>query len=225
MKQLYTIARTALLGLALVSLLGCEYEEEQPEPNIPYYQFTADDRQWLSPQVGDTWVLETATGKQQRYQVENITESLHNGYTLSSYGINLGSQQVLYYYDRAHIEIKRLDSLQYNTLYFERSLPTDASHDTPPPGNGEFKLHGPWRIYGGSYWGLRGSLNPTPYQLQNRITLEVKGRTYTDVVVMHADNLPGAVLGKTYIITLYYAQREGVVRMVSSTGEIWNRVP
>lgn len=225
MKQVRNKIRSILLGLNLLAATGCEKQEE-PAPAVPYYQFTADDRQWLTPKIGDTWVLETATGKQQRYQVESKAESLRNSYTQPGYGLSLSSPPTLYYYDRAYIEIKRLDSLQYNTLYFRRSLPTSASWDNPPQGNGELTLSGHWWNYNGNTTTeLGGNLNPAPDLLQHRITMTVNGRLYTDVMIMNANQPPRTSPEKTYINTMYYAQREGVIRMVSSTGETWNRVP
>jgi hypothetical protein len=232
MKQLSTIAQTALLGLALVSLPGCENDDEEGKPIIPYYQFTADDMQWLNLKEGDKWVFETASGKQQRYIVQEVDKAIKRpNASGGGMGLNLAESSIKFYSDETTVEIKRLDSLGYNTLKFKRTLPATASYDSPPAGAGEFRFEGLWQTYRGEvlFGASYGNMNITSEQLRtpNIAALEVKGKTYSNVLLLHATRSTAGFLvaGFPYLQTMYYAQKEGIVRMVSKSGEVWDRLP
>ena len=217
------------LSLALIGLQSCEKGEETPA--IPYYKFTSDDMSWLNLNKGEEWIFETSSGKQQRYLVESIDEKIKQEYVPTSFGgIISGPQAVSYYYDEVKMNIKRTDTVYYNSLIFRKDIPLGTDKQNPPANGGEFQLGGRWGNYVGiMFVGIIGSINVLPKQLElyNTTNMLINGKIYNRVVTITTDQpfytSPGAT-DKRYIKTIYYAQKEGVISMVSTTGEIWNRV-
>lgn len=222
----YLINSLALF-LLLTTLQSCEKKEEKPSP--PYYQFSAADLQWTKLRQGDRWNFENSSGERQQYIIESIEEKIKGENRPSNFGgIISGSQPVTYFYDEVVVNIKRLDSLDYNSLNFKKGLPLGTDQRNPPLGNGEFKFGGRWGNYIGGfiYQEIFGNINVSSDQLElrNSLVLTVNGKSYDNVIVING--VPNIlVFKKSYIKTIYYAQREGIIRMISRSGEVWNRVP
>ncbi|WP_426490385.1 hypothetical protein [Hymenobacter sp. 102] len=215
------------MAFGTLAIQSCETEEN--EPDIPYYKFTATNKEWLKLKNGESWVFETTSGKQQKYIIHGIKEKIKEAYHPSNFGgIISGASSATYYYDEVEIEIMRTDSVNDNLLVFRRELPTGADKRHPPKGEGEFKFGGTWRNYRGSgvYEGIYGNINVSPNQVnyQSGTTLQVRGKVYNNVIAISATP-NGTEIQKAYIDNIYYAQQAGVIRMVSKTGEIWDRVP
>lgn len=216
-----------LMASSMLTIQSCETEENGPD--IPYYKFTAANKEWLKLKEGENWVFETASGKQQKYTVHDIAEKIKEEYHPSNFGgIISGASSATYYYDEVEIEIRRTDSVSDNLLVFRRELPTGADKRHPPKGEGEFKFGGTWRNYRGSgvYEGIYGNINVGSNQMnsQSGAALQVRGVIYDNVIIISATLNSVAIQG-SYIDYIYYAQQVGVIRMVSKTGEVWDRVP
>ncbi|WP_187314665.1 hypothetical protein [Hymenobacter sp. BT190] len=210
----------------MLAIQSCETEENMPD--IPYYKFTAANEEWLKLKKGENWIFETASGKQQKYIVYDIVEKIKEEYRPGNFGgIINGPSTATYYYDEVKIEVKRLDSIGENSLVFRRDLPTGADKRNPPRVDGQFKFGGTWWNYRGQSVndGIYGNINIDSYRLdsQYRTTLQVKGIDYTNVILLSANSAPTYRGG--YIEDIYYAQQAGIIRMVSRSGEIWDRVP
>ncbi|WP_143436621.1 hypothetical protein [Hymenobacter crusticola] len=213
-------------GFLLSSLLSCKKEENGP--TTPYYQFTDDDKLWLNSKQGDKWVFETETGKRQSYLIDTIQKKIKYENRDGNLGFHWGSS-VKFYSDEVKIEFTRLDSLGFYSLEFRRTLPKGADYYNPPSGNGEFAFGGLWRTYNGrfNFQQIAGNVNVAPSQLKlsSPITLTIRGKVYNRVIIISPDQLDNLFVEKTYINTMYYDQQNGVVRMVSTTGEVWDRLP
>lgn len=218
---------SAVFGILLITIQSCEKEEEKP--SIPYYQFSTADLKWLKSRQGDRWDFENSFGERQYYTIESIEEKIKEENRPSNFGgIISGSQPVTYFYDEVVVNIKRLDSLDYNSLKFKKGLPSGADQRNPPLGSGEFKFGGRWGSYIGGfiYQEIFGNINVSLGQLdlRNSLSLTVNGKIYDNVIVMNG--VPNIIVfKKSYIKTIYYAQQEGIIRMISRSGEVWNRIP
>jgi hypothetical protein len=231
MRNMKRVLFTVMTCFALVCLQSCEYDDgEEYKPHIPYYQFTAQDKLWFNYKVADSLLFETSTGKQQLYIVIEIKEEIKRGAGYSSFGF-FGPGNPQYYYDGITIELKRLDTLSYNKFEFRRTLPEDADSNYPPAGKGEFRFGGRWLNYnGGEFFNeLFGNINVSSTQLDLRNTskLIVRGKAYDNIITITPNQPNGLIWGtrKPYINTLYYDQKAGIVRMISTTNEVWDRVP
>ncbi|TGD83200.1 hypothetical protein [Hymenobacter wooponensis] len=203
-------------------------KEEDPQPTPPYYQFTPEDLQWLKFNTGDLWVFANASGKQQQYVIDEIKREIKQSYMPSNFGgIIAAPPKTTYYYDKVEFAIRRLDTLAYNRLEFRKSLPAGADDRNPPNSEGEFDFGGLWRNYLGGpvFEGVYGNLNVQPSQLLPQISspLDLNGRHYKKVIMISTDLSNEYKGGKSYIRTIYYSQEEGIIRMISASGEIWDR--
>jgi len=231
MKKMKTILFVVITCFILVSLQSCKYDEgEEYKPQAPYYQFTSQDKLWFDFKLGDSLKFENANGRQQLYIIIEIIEEIKKGAGQAVFGF-FGPGNPKYYYDGIKVEFKRLDTLNYNTIEFRRTLPRNADSSYPPAGKGEFQFGGFWENYTGGFVfdGISGNINVVAGQLalQNTSQLIVRGKTYRNIMVISPGQLNGSILGdrKPYINELYYDQKGGVVRMVSKSGEIWDRIP
>ncbi|WP_133273995.1 hypothetical protein [Hymenobacter radiodurans] len=216
----------------LVSLQSCKYDDgEEYKPHTPYYQFTAQDKLWFNYKVADSLIFENSTGKQQLYIVIEIKEEIKKGAGYASFGF-FGRGNPDHYYDGIKVELKRLDTLSYNRFEFRRTLPQGANilNGYPPGDKGEFKFGGDWTNYNGgeTLREVSGNINVSSEQLDLRNTskLIVRGKTYNNIITIIPSQPNGPIweTRKPYINTLYYDQKAGLVRMISKSGEVWDRI-
>lgn len=214
----------------LVSLQSCEwFEEEEYKPQVPYYQFTAEDKLWLNYKLGDTLLFENSAGKQHFYIINEIKEEIKRKNFKGTIGCSSCSDPIKYYFDRFEVRFKRLDTLYYNTIDFRRTIPKGVNDNNAPVGNGEFMVSGIWQSYIGDHAIDAPFTNltilPSQLQLQNSQTLVVRGRIYNNVITISTKNYGVVLYYKPYINIVYYDQQSGIIRMISKTGEVWDRLP
>ncbi|GAA4380678.1 hypothetical protein [Hymenobacter koreensis] len=210
-----------LLGL-LLTAVSCSKDK-----TLPYYQFTAEDRKWLTAKNGDVWAFENAQGKRMRFQLHNVREEKA---TVTEPGTFKMEDQ--YHHDRYSVAMFRLDTVLSNLSHFEfkRDLPTGTTYKNAPKDNGQFHIKAHWDGYIGNPSRERpGELNlPAVEEMSSRFQqLTVRNRRYENVLEVTSDGqcstcfIPGGIP----FHKLYYDQRYGVVRLIERNGDVWDRLP
>ena len=202
---------------------------------VRYYRFTANDRLWLQANVGDEWRFQNAQGYQRVYRVGQVITRIKEESRSTSMGIPSFSK-LLGYNDLSTVRIGRTDSARgYLELRFYRdaAMRTNLNSGGYDENSSRFYAEGEDHEFVGNtdlisdYFHCRGLKFPSGNALNGPFQqLTVRGRQYPEVVAF-----VGAARGTTcpavpssYMQELYYDRQAGLVRLVSLTGEVWDRV-
>jgi hypothetical protein len=219
--------RTAALALTILLLGGCRKQDEE----VPYYQFTADDRLWLQHQRGDEWRFENGRGQQRVYRVSSVVDQAKQPFKKAAHP--LAGLKLRYYYDSWQMNVARVDSPSgADTFDFRRPLPPyERLEEWEPTDGGAFFAAGSWQDFIGSRR-LDGALVcqqlgfPTDADAATapHAPLTVRGHRYEHVLTFDTDGLPfqcgGAGQPRPKLYRLHYDRQYGLVRMESVNGEV-----
>lgn len=239
MKTL-SAARLMLASLVLLSSSACKKTDPEAEglsfvDGVPYYHFTDNDRPWLQSRQGDEWRLVNANGYQRVYRA-GIIQTLQGENKSTSSGIP-GHTKLLNYYDQVTVGISRIDSSRGGgslRFYRDAAMLTNLNSGGFDRNTSRFYAEGEWYEFVGNtdlisdYYSCRGLKFPSGAALNGSFQqLTVRGRQYNDVVAFIGTSRGPTCtpVPSSYMQELYYDRRAGLVRMVSLTGEVWDRVP
>lgn len=232
-----------LTGLVLLGGNACQKENEDSEglsfsDGVPYYHFTDSDQPWLSARQGDEWKFENSRGYQRVYRINQIIQSIkHENKEVQPPGLNLSAPKLLNYYDQTTVRVSRIDSLRGAgefRFYRDAALISNLASGGVDKTKSRFYAEGEWREFAGNtdlisdYFECRGLKFPTRSALNSPFAqLTVRGRQYTEVIsFIGTPRGPDCgPLPRFYMQELYYDRRAGIVRMVSTAGEVWDRIP
>ncbi|OGX89421.1 hypothetical protein BEN47_07220 [Hymenobacter lapidarius] len=238
--------RLPLLLLASLLLLGssaCKKEDLDKEglgyiSGIPYYHFTEKDLLWLRGREGDEWKFENARGYQRTYQVSTMQDIQAEHRYIPPTGSFINSGKLLNYYDAARVYVTRTDSSRHSAgmLRFQRDAArlSNLNSGGSDPNTSWLFGSGEWYDFVGSgdfpgnWIACRGLKFPSGPQMDGPFTqLVVRGKLYDEVLVFTGtpQSLGCRSLPPSATQELYYDRQAGMARMVSTTGEIWDRIP
>ncbi|MBT9394491.1 hypothetical protein KLP40_15065 [Hymenobacter sp. NST-14] len=240
--------RSLLLHFLVSGLLlagtSCS-QEPVPTPGlrtvngVPYYFFTEADAPWLQLAMGTVvWQFENARGQQRTYELyQRLEKQQMEERTVVPVGSFIGKSDLIKYYDDVLVRVRRTDSLggggefhMYRGPALLASYPSQGTN----PGTSQLYVEGTWTEFIGStdpqsdYNRCRGIKFPMGDALAGPFQqLTVKGLTYPEVVELVATNRGPdcAPVPASYMRVLYYDRHAGIVRMVSDSGEVWDRLP
>lgn len=238
-------ARPSHLFIVSIALLvsACK-KEADPVPGlryvegVPYYHFTAADQPWLQLQQGTEWRFENSRGYQRVYEVYQRWENTQaENRTLVPTGSFIGSAKLLNYYDELLVRVRRTDSLSSGGEFrFHRAAALKATLRVQgsDPTKSRLYVAGEWSEFVGNtdlmsdQYACRGLKFPQAAALEGPFQqLTIRGRPYTEVVTFtgtfRRPNCRPA--SYSFMQELYYDRQAGIVRMVSLSGEVWDRLP
>lgn len=231
MSTKYNYSFRALLAIAVVVnsgflLSSCVKGKQDP---APYYQFLPSDREWLQFSKGNTWVFENARGARHQFRVDTVVLREHEA--AYSHPLGGGPGSVLYYFDQFSMHVASLDSSgRGGTFKFVRE-PQDGNTSKPVV----FRPECVWYNYLGIDSGSGGFI---PYVLNLPLNLgnpsfkqlTIRNVSYTHIIEINATTT-STIRGQwplytaTVIKQILYDQQAGIIRLLSISGEVWERVP
>jgi hypothetical protein len=232
-----------LVSILLLANTACS-REPAPVPGlrtvdgVPYYFFTEADTPWLQLAAGTVWRFENARGQQRTYELYQRLDNRQTAdRTVVPVGSFIGKSELIKYYDDVLVRVRRIDSLggggEFHMYRGPALLASYPSQGTNPRAS-QLYVEGTWTEFIGStdpqsdYYRCRGIKFPMGATLEGPFQqLTVKGRTYPEVVELVATNRGPdcAPVPVSYVRVLYYDRRAGIVRMVSDSGQVWDRLP
>ena len=243
----FRFAPAILIAFGLLGPTSCKKESPEVEGlsyvnGVPYYHFTTTDQLWLQARQGDEWKFENTQGYRRAYRLTVTQELRAEHLSRPPVGSIIGSAKLLNYFDTAFLRVSRTDSNRTaindgaGMLRFSRdaALLTNLNSGGKDPNTSWFYVKGEWYDFVGNtdlisdYYTCRGLKFPQAAALSGPFaSLTVRGWLYTEVVAFvgtprGADCAP---LPPSYMQELYYDRQAGLVRMVSLSGEVWDRVP
>ncbi|WP_426491608.1 hypothetical protein [Hymenobacter sp. 102] len=206
--------------------------------DVPYYFFTEADAPWLQLAAGTVWQFENSRGQQRTYELyQRLDNRQMEERTVVPVGSFIGKSELIKYYDDILVRVRRTDSLgsggEFHMYRGPALLASYPSQGTNPRAS-QLYVEGTWTEFIGStdpqsdYYRCRGIKFPMGTALEGPFQqLTVKGRTYPEVVELVATNRGPdcAPVPASYMRVLYYDRLAGIVRMVSDSGQVWDRLP
>jgi hypothetical protein len=227
------LTRGAAIAGALLSS-GCALDDDNPS-GPPYYTFTASDRLWLQHRVGDEWTFEHPTAGTQRFRVMTVEEEKR---TRVHFPFGPTSQDG-YYYDTWSAQLLLTDSMGTRShlgtslsLQFRKTVDPAQASQIPTPPQGE-------RFIGGGYYlsfEQKCELGAEDGFYHNYMLADSPGYSYTAGQRTYSDVQNVVVQPRTYgfdcfpgyprrVRAFYYSRQHGIVQIITTTGQVWNRVP
>ena len=237
----FRYAPTLIVAFGLLGLASCKKESLNEEGlsyvnGVPYYRFTDADRLWLQTQQGAEWKLENVRGTQHIYSVTVRQRLQAENREVQSPGPNFASPKLFNYYDSAVLGVNSSDTANTGVGGQFRFC-RDAAYpirNAAGSGPSQFYAAGEWFKFIGNtdeqsdYYACPGLKFPGGSQLNGPfLFLTVRGKQYSEVLLFAATTRKQncSVPTGSSIKDLYYDRRAGLVRMVSLSGEVWDRVP
>jgi hypothetical protein len=232
-----------LAGLLLLGVSSCK-KPEADSPGlrfvngVPYYYFTEADKPWLKMQLGQVWRFENMRGYQRVYEIRQLIESIKvENRSYSPPGPVFVPSKLLNYYDQITVRLTRTDSISGGgelRFYRDAALLTPLRSGGADMNKSRFYAEGEWYEFTGNtdfisdYYNCRGLKFPSGPALDGPFNqLTVRGRQYNEVITF-----VGSLRGPNCVPTppafmqeLYYDRENGIIRMVSAAGEVWDRLP
>lgn len=244
---IYDLMRYSFLYLLIGGLVSASTactREPVPTPGlriingVPYYFFTDADSPWLQLTLGTEWRFENSHGNQRTYELyQRLEKRREEARTVVPVGSLIGKSELIKYYDDVLVRIRRTDSLggggEFHFFRNAALLATYRSEGTNPH-TSQLYIEGTWSDFIGNtdlqsdYYRCRGMKFPSGVALEGPFQqLTIRGRTYPEITefVTTYRGPDCAPTPASFMRVLYYDRRAGIVRMVSTTGEIWDRIP
>lgn len=207
---------------------------------VPYYYFTEADQPWLQIRQGDVWQFRNAQGSERTYTVYqrwSVIQQENREIIPPGSFIN-NTPKLLNYNDHILLRIRRTDSLGQGggEFQFHRDAARNPSQPLEPANKNrsQFYVNGQWTEFVGdtdlndSTYPCRGLKFPAQPALNAPFQqLTVQGKLYTEVLLFRGNrqNSDCSNAPTPSIEALYYDRQAGIVRMVSKTGQVWDRIP
>ena len=237
----FRFAPATLIAFGLLGPTSCKKESPEVEGlsyvnGVPYYRFTDSDQLWLQTQQGANWKFQNSRGIQRTYSVTLSQRLQAENKQVQSPGPNFAAPKLFNYYDSAVLGVSSSDTANTGVggqfrFYRDAAYPIRNAAGSGPS---QFYAAGEWFKFIGNtdeqsdYYACPGLKFPGGSQLNGPfLFLTVRGKQYSEVLLFAATTRKQncSVPTGSSIKDLYYDRQAGVVRMVSLSGEVWDRVP